>query len=144
MIRKPPLSTLPSSQLATSCSCKSISATANRRVSSRQQARKCVGRPQEQQEQQEEEEEEQQQQQQQQRTLRRFGRLGKRAAGGMRMDSVGSDGSEAVLMRDPRHLWLSVDEACSHVGANAFRLVAGIYDASGAKLLGTAVSPPIR
>jgi len=50
----------------------------------------------------------------------------------------------APFPQDPRHLWLSVDEACSHVGANAFRLVAGIYDASGAKLLGTAVSPPIR
>lgn len=47
-------------------------------------------------------------------------------------------------LQDPRHLWLSLDEACSHVGVSTFRLVAGVYAASGTQLLGTAVSPPIR
>lgn len=61
-------------------------------------------------------------------------------------------------------MYVSVDEACTHVAASSFRLVAGIYElppqlpaagpASGApaeapackhgRLLGTAVSPPIK
>ena len=41
-------------------------------------------------------------------------------------------------------MYLSLDEACTHVGATAFRLVAGIYNRQGSRLLGTAVSPPIR
>ena len=59
-------------------------------------------------------------------------------------------------------MYLSLDEACTHVGATTFRLVAGVYeppgDAAGSgggnvdpaaaagtgRLLGTAVSPPIR
>ena len=41
-------------------------------------------------------------------------------------------------------MYLSFDEACTHVGASAFRLVAGIYDRKGARLLATTVSPPIR
>ena len=88
--------------------------------------------------------------------LQRFGKLGKRAGSG----SGGSGGSGSMApadaaaavaaadapstTRDPRHMWLSLDEACTHVGAQAFRLVAGIYDGAGARLLGTAVSPPIR
>jgi len=47
-------------------------------------------------------------------------------------------------MQDPRFMYLSMDEACTHVGARAFRLVAGIYNRQGSRLLGTAVSPPIR
>ncbi len=41
-------------------------------------------------------------------------------------------------------MYLSMDEACTHVGARSFRLVAGIYNRQGSRLLGTAVSPPIR
>ena len=48
------------------------------------------------------------------------------------------------LPQDPRFMYLSLDEACTHVGATAFRLVAGIYNRQGSRLLGTAVSPPIR
>lgn len=41
-------------------------------------------------------------------------------------------------------MYLSLDEACTHVDAAAFRLVAGIYNRQGTRLLTTAVSPPIR
>jgi hypothetical protein len=41
-------------------------------------------------------------------------------------------------------MYLSLDEACSHVNASAFRLVAGIYNRHGSRLLATSVSPPIR
>ncbi len=41
-------------------------------------------------------------------------------------------------------MYLSLDEACTHVDASAFRLVVGIYDEAGTKLLGTGVSPPVR
>lgn len=41
-------------------------------------------------------------------------------------------------------MYLSIDEAGTHVGAKTFRLVAGVYDKVGQELLGTACSPPIR
>ena len=41
-------------------------------------------------------------------------------------------------------MYLSLDEACTHVDASAFRLVAGIYNRAGTRLLATSVSPPIR
>jgi hypothetical protein len=41
-------------------------------------------------------------------------------------------------------MYLSLDEACSHVSASAFRLVAGIYNRQGSRLLATSVSPLIR
>jgi hypothetical protein len=41
-------------------------------------------------------------------------------------------------------MYLSLDEACTHVDASAFRLVAAIYDGAGARLLATSVSPPVR
>jgi hypothetical protein len=41
-------------------------------------------------------------------------------------------------------MYLSLDEACTHVNASAFRLVAGIYNRQGSRLLATSVSPPIR
>ena len=62
--------------------------------------------------------------------------------------------------QDHRHMYLSLDEACTHVSASAFRLVAALYDpppkppagcpAGGeptgphGRLLGAAVSPPIK
>ena len=49
-----------------------------------------------------------------------------------------------LLLQDPRYMYLSLDEACTHVDAAAFRLVAGIYNRQGTRLLTTAVSPPIR
>ena len=50
----------------------------------------------------------------------------------------------SLLLQDPRFMYLSLDEACTHVDAAAFRLVIGIYDQSGSRLLGTGVSPPVR
>ena len=41
-------------------------------------------------------------------------------------------------------MYMSMDEACTHVGATAFRLVGGIYGSDGMRLLATTVSPPIR
>ena len=49
-----------------------------------------------------------------------------------------------AVPQDPRYMYLSLDEACTHVDATAFRLVAGIYNRQGTRLLTTTVSPPIR
>lgn len=47
-------------------------------------------------------------------------------------------------MKDMRYMYLSFDEAGTHVGCKSFRLVAAIYDENRTKLLGTTVSPPVR
>lgn len=41
-------------------------------------------------------------------------------------------------------MYLSFDEAGTHVSCKNFRLIAAVYDESRTKLLGTSVSPPIR
>lgn len=41
-------------------------------------------------------------------------------------------------------MYLSIDEAGTHVAAKTFRLIAGVYDKAGQELLGTACCPPIR
>jgi hypothetical protein len=41
-------------------------------------------------------------------------------------------------------MYLSFDESCTHVNASAFRLVAGIYNRQGSRLLSTCVSQRIR
>ena len=51
---------------------------------------------------------------------------------------------KAVQPKDPRFMYLSFDEACTHVGASTFRLVAGIYNRQGTRLLATSVSAPIK
>ncbi len=43
-----------------------------------------------------------------------------------------------------RFMYLSIDEAGTHVGFNRFRLVVGVYDDTRQELLGTACCPPIR
>jgi hypothetical protein len=53
-------------------------------------------------------------------------------------------GHPLLPLQDPRYMYLSLDEACTHVDAPAFRLVAGVYNRQGSRLLATAVSPPIR
>ncbi|PSC68915.1 UDP pyrophosphate synthase [Micractinium conductrix] len=79
------------------------------------------------------------------RSVKRFGRLGKRSWSDdpeeLDIPTVVSHPHE---MKDPRNIYLAIDEACTHVGAAAFRLLAGVYDISGERLLATAVSPPIR
>ena len=44
----------------------------------------------------------------------------------------------------PKHMYISVDEACTHVDAPAFRLLAALYDPKRAVLLASGVSPPVR
>ncbi|EFN59768.1 expressed protein [Chlorella variabilis] len=91
------------------------------------------------------------------RSIQRFGRLGKRCRGGEAkaapppepapIDANGEAGAAPAghgSRKDPRYMYLSLDEACTHVDAAAFRLVAGIYNRQGTRLLTTAVSPPIR
>jgi hypothetical protein len=48
------------------------------------------------------------------------------------------------LLQDPKYMYISLDEACTHVDAPAFRLVAAVYDSAATRLLATAVSPPVR
>ncbi|KAI3432722.1 hypothetical protein D9Q98_004264 [Chlorella vulgaris] len=89
------------------------------------------------------------------RSIQRFGRPGnaKRSRNGATKPAVApagdaASGSTAVApvasKKDPKCMYLSLDEACSHVNASAFRLVAGIYNRHGSRLLATSVSPPIR
>ena len=41
-------------------------------------------------------------------------------------------------------MYLSFDEACTHVGGNNFRLVVGAFEAASGQLLGTGCSAPIK
>ena len=76
------------------------------------------------------------------RAIQRFGKLGKRAWNAPADDAPA--GSSPANKKDPRYMYLSFDEAGTHVGARTFRLLAALHDASGSHLLATAVSPPIR
>ncbi|KAL4855424.1 Mitogen-activated protein kinase kinase kinase 9 [Chlorella vulgaris] len=84
------------------------------------------------------------------RSIQRFGRQAKRCRNGATKPAAGdvAGGSAAAATvsskKDPRFMYLSLDEACTHVSASAFRLVAGIYNRQGTRLLATSVSPPIR
>ncbi|KAI3432731.1 hypothetical protein D9Q98_004272 [Chlorella vulgaris] len=87
------------------------------------------------------------------RSIQRFGRQGKGCRNGDTQpapasagDAAGSSAAAAPVSskKDPRFMYLSLDEACTHVNASAFRLVAGIYNRQGSRLLATSVSPPIR
>jgi len=92
------------------------------------------------------------------RSIQRFGRLGRRSgvpgeAGVTTLPapapspSPGGPGwapAEMQQVKEAKYLYLSIDEAGTHVGARAFRLVLGAYDAGGSALLGSSVSPPIR
>ena len=49
-----------------------------------------------------------------------------------------------LCVQDPRFLYVSLDEASTHVGATAFRLVAAIYTQGCRRLLATSVSPPVK
>ena len=82
------------------------------------------------------------------RAIQRFGKMGKRsgsncntprspATTGGRLDRTNSN------MKDSRYMYLSLDEAVTHVGCRCFRLVCGAFDANGL-LIGTSVSQPIR
>ncbi|KAL4855418.1 hypothetical protein ACK3TF_003964 [Chlorella vulgaris] len=89
------------------------------------------------------------------RSIQRFGRQAKakrcrngatKPAAASADDAAGGSAAAAPTSskKDPRFMYLSLDEACTHVNASAFRLVAGIYNRQGTRLLATSVSPPIR
>ncbi|KAK9845461.1 hypothetical protein WJX81_006977 [Elliptochloris bilobata] len=73
------------------------------------------------------------------RSIQRYGRLGRRS---------GNVPEEALESRDKikeaKYIYLSIDEAGTHVGVRCFRLVVGAYDEAGEVLLGACCSPPIR
>ncbi|KAK9845616.1 hypothetical protein WJX84_008808 [Apatococcus fuscideae] len=48
--------------------------------------------------------------------------------------------------REENFLYLSIDEACGHVGSNTdcFRLVFGVFAEDTGRSIGTACSPPLR
>lgn len=83
------------------------------------------------------------------RAIQRFGKLGRRTGSNCNTPrSCPSTGPRSLSrsnssMKDSRYLYLSLDEAVTHVGCRNFRLVCGAYDASSS-LIGTAVSPPIK
>jgi hypothetical protein len=85
------------------------------------------------------------------RAIQRFGKLGRRcaAAASPGPRSPSPDRAAAAAMKDPRFMYLSFDEATTHVGARSFRLLVAGYAAEGVggappALLGAAVSPPVR
>ena len=41
-------------------------------------------------------------------------------------------------------MYVSIDEACSHLGVKQFRLVVEVHNESGEELLGSSCSQPIR
>ena len=60
------------------------------------------------------------------RPIQRYGREGRRSGNGEADTEEGKDQT-----KDPRFLWLSFDEATSHVNVKYFRLLLGAYDQSG-------------
>lgn len=76
------------------------------------------------------------------RAIQRFGKLGKRSWGGTPTPDVTDRTNHN--MKDMRYMYLSFDEAGTHVGCKSFRLVAAVYDENRETLLGTACSPPVR
>jgi hypothetical protein len=85
------------------------------------------------------------------RAIQRFGKLGRRcaAAASPGPRSPSPDRAAAAAMKDTRFMYLSFDEATTHVGARSFRLLVAGYAAEGVSgappaLLGAAVSPPVR
>lgn len=83
------------------------------------------------------------------RAIQRLGKLGKRTGSNCSTpQSCKSVGPRTLSrsnssMKDSRYMYISLDEAVTHVGCRSFRLVAGAFDASSS-LIGTSVSPPIR
>ncbi len=83
------------------------------------------------------------------RAIQRLGKLGKRTGSNCSTPQSCKSGVPRTLsrsnssMKDSRYMYISLDEAVTHVGCCSFRLVGGAYDASSS-LIGTSVSPPIR
>lgn len=47
-------------------------------------------------------------------------------------------------MKDTRYMYLSFDEAGTHVGCRSFRLLVAAYNPTDNRLIGSAISPPVR
>jgi len=75
------------------------------------------------------------------RPIQRYGKLGKRSWGG----SPSPDLTDRTNhnMKDTRYMYLSFDEAGTHVSFKSFRLITAVYDSKGRHLTSTA-SPPVR
>lgn len=76
------------------------------------------------------------------RAIQRFGKLGKRSGATpspspRRLDRTSSN------MKDSRYMYISLDEAVTHVGCRCFRLMSAAYNANG-EVIGADVSPPVR
>lgn len=101
------------------------------------------------------------------RAIQRYGRLGRRSGGpetltddeppatkSGRQRSKTSKAAAAASasarkekdheLKDARFMYLSIDEASTHVGVRYFRLLVGVYTQDGECLLGTSVSNQIR
>lgn len=76
------------------------------------------------------------------RSIQRLGRLGKRSWGGD--PSLDVTDRTQQNMKDTRYMYISFDEAGTHVGCRYFRLIGAAFDSSSGNFLASAVSPPIR
>lgn len=83
------------------------------------------------------------------RAIQRLGKLGRRTGSNCSTPQSCSSTAPRTLsrsnssMKDSRYMYVSLDEAVTHVGCRSFRLVCGAYDAS-CSIIGTSVSPPIK
>jgi len=85
------------------------------------------------------------------RAIQRFGKLGRRCSeiwSSTNYRSVKQLHDQAANSKDHRFLFISIDEACTHVAMGdkktRFRLLFGVDDARTGKKIGSAVSAPIR
>ena len=79
------------------------------------------------------------------RAIQRFGKLGRRC---------GKECADKESWKDPKFLFVSIDEACTHVAAHQYpgdakrckyRILSCVYDSfEGGRLLSAGVSPPIK
>lgn len=82
------------------------------------------------------------------RAIQRFGKLSKRP--NKRTEDDGRDSIDPIFdktsrnMKDPRFMYISFDEAGTHVAAKSFRMVYAVYDRKGRRLLATGASLPFR
>ncbi|KAA6421286.1 MAG: hypothetical protein FRX49_08772 [Trebouxia sp. A1-2] len=76
------------------------------------------------------------------KTLQRFGTFGRRSNGPHPV-SLSSDRADRKA-KQAKYMYLSIDEAATHVGNKKFRLVAMVYEQNGQDLIGTTCSQPIR
>ncbi|KAL0020222.1 hypothetical protein WJX77_004654 [Trebouxia sp. C0004] len=76
------------------------------------------------------------------KTLQRFGTFGRRSNGPHPVSP--SSGKAGRKAKQAKYMYLSIDEAATHVGNKRFRLVAMVYEQNGQDIIGTTCSQPIR